>query len=195
MIIPKKLYLSTILVFLLLLPSCTTTKLKSVWKDASYDGYIHNIMVVGMAGRNSVRKFFEREFVKQFKEYGTKAVASVDLIPSLEDLNEDVILAQAMQHGIDMIMTTHIMGLDEKSSYHPPRNFHTYYSMTHAYVHAKEHSSQTVSLASNIYETKTENLIWSVTSKTVDTKQSTYEIVKSVSKVMIKNLRKNGLIR
>ena len=51
------------LVFLVLLSSCTTTKFKSVWKDESYDGHIKSIMVVGVAERLDIRKFFERDTI------------------------------------------------------------------------------------------------------------------------------------
>ncbi len=58
--IKRKYYVSVAFVFLLLLFSCSATKLKSVWKDTAYDGYVNNIMVVAIAARHDVRKFLKK---------------------------------------------------------------------------------------------------------------------------------------
>lgn len=201
MITGKKFIFCASFAFLLLLASCTTTKLKSVWKDNTYDGYINNIMVVGIFERLEIRKFFEREFVKQFKNLDTKAIASADAIPPEEELNENVILGEARKQGTDMIMVTHLISIDEKSAFHPQRNlggFNSYYHWAYAYVHGPRYYTQgtlTVYLTSNLYETKTEKLIWSGTSKTMDVHESKYNIVKSLSKVVIKSLSDNKLLK
>ena len=111
----RKYFIGVTFVFLLLLFSCATTKLKSVWKDNTYDGYINNIMVVGVAARHEVRRFFEKEFVKQFKEVGVEAMTSVEAIPSEDKLEADVILAEVRKRGIDMIMVTHLVSIDDES--------------------------------------------------------------------------------
>lgn len=200
----RKYFVCVTFVFLLLLFSCSATKLKSVWKDNTYDGYINNIMVVGVAARHDVRKFFEKEFVKQFKEVGVEAITSVDAIPSEDELKANVILAEARKHGIDMIMVTHLISFDDKSVDPTTRYggiFHTYYRNVSIYIERPGYydsgiqRTQGVTLATNIYETKTEKLIWSVTSKTLDAQLSEYNIVKSLSKVIIKSLRDNKLLR
>jgi len=201
MITAKKIIFCASFVFLLLLVSCTTTKLKSVWKDNTYNGYINDIMVVGIFERRDIRKFFERELVNQFKNHDTEAIASADAIPSEKELNENVILGEARKQGTDMIMVTHLLSIDEKSAFHPQRNlggFNSYYHWAYAYVHGPRYYSQgtlSVYLTSNLYETKTEKLIWSVTSKTMDVNESKYNIVKSLSKVVIKSLSDNGLLK
>lgn len=201
MITVKKIIFLVTIVFLSSLVSCTTTKLKSVWKDNTYNGYINNIMVVGIFERRDIRKFFERELVNLFANHDTEAIASADAIPSEEELNESVILGEARKQGIDMIMVTHLLSIDETSAFHPQRNlggFNSYYHWAYAYVHGPRYYSQgtlSVYLTSNLYETKTEKLIWSVTSKTMDVHESKYNIVKSLSKVVIKSLSNNKLLK
>ena len=157
-------------------------------------------MVVGIAERLDIRKFFEREFVRHFKECGVDAIASVDAITSEEELTEDAVLAAAREQGTEMILVTHILSRGEKTSYHLPEHataFNTYYHWAYAYVHGPLYyaqGSQNVLLATNLYETETEKLIWSVTTKTVDVHESKYKIIKSKSKGVIKNLRKNKLL-
>ena len=115
MVFVKKVFIVIPFVFLVLLSSCTTTKLKSVWKDTTFDESITNIMVDGVAPRHDVRKFFEKEFVKQFKKVGVEAMTSVEAIPSEDQLKANVILAEVRKRGIEMIMVTHLVSLDDES--------------------------------------------------------------------------------
>ena len=191
-------------VLLLLLFSCTTTKLKSVWKDNAYNQYANNVMVVGVAARHEIRIFFEKEFVKQFKAVGVEAITSVEAIPSEDELKASVILAEARKRGVDMIMVTHVVSFDDKSvdsSSSSASIFHTDYRNVSIYILNSGYyaqgikRTQGVTLTTKLYETKTEKLIWSATSKTLEPDLSEYNIVKSLSKVIIESLYDNKLIR
>ena len=81
-----------VLFFLSVQAACTTTQFKSVWKEETFDGPLNNILVVGVAERNDIRRFFEKEFAKLFNDRGTKAMASTVIIPSEKELNEDYFL-------------------------------------------------------------------------------------------------------
>ena len=197
---------SVLLVMLLSLASCGGTKLTSVWKDTTYEGTIDKIMVVAVTENSRNRLVFEREFVEEFKKTGIEATASVDVTPSEEKSNEGVILAEARKRGISMILVTHLIGVDEKSVYHPPKTrtvsrggyhnrFNSYYPRVYEYVHEPGYYTQhkSVNLETNLYETGTEKLVWSVTSETIDP-ESVNTIIESLSKEVIKNLRKNKLL-
>jgi hypothetical protein len=201
----------TLIFFILfLLPlslgSCTSTKLTSTWKDTTYGGSIETLMVVAVTENTRNRLIFEREFVEKFTKTGIKAIASIDVIPPEEASNEDVILAKAQKQRIAMIMVTHLIGVDEKSVYHPPKTrtvsrggyygrFHSYYPRVYEYVHEPGYYTKhkSVNLETNLYETKTQKLIWSVTSETLDP-ESVNTIIKSLSNVVIKDLRKQKLL-
>jgi hypothetical protein len=191
-------------VLLLLLFSCTTTKLKSVWKDTAYDGYINSIMVVALAERYEVRKFFEREFVKQFKELGAEAIASADAVPEEKEVNADIIIAEALKRGTDMIMVTHLVSFDDKSVassgssasiFHKDYRNVSIYILSSGYYARGIQRTQSINLVTKLYETKTEKLVWSATSKTLEPDLSEYNIVKSLSKVIIESLYDNKLLR
>jgi hypothetical protein len=202
--IKRKYFVGVSCVLLLLLFSCSTTKLKSVWKDNTFDEYMTNIMVVAVAERLDIRKFFEKEFVKQFKEVGVEAMPSVEAIPSEDKLEADVILAEVRKHGIDIIMVTQLVSFEDESIDPTGESggiFHTYYRNVSIYVFGPGYydsgiqRTQSLTLVTKIYEAKTEKLIWSVTSKTLDHNLSEYNIVKSLSKVIINSLRDNKLLR
>ena len=200
----KKVFFVTPLVFFVLLNSCTTTKLKSVWKDNTFNKSITNIMVTGVAPRHDVRKFFEKEFVKQFKEVGVEAITSVDAIPSEDQLEANVILAEIRKRGIDMIMVTHLVSFEDESidpSGEPGGIFHTDYgnvSITiqeSGYYDPGIERTPGVILVTKIYVAKTEKLVWSAISKSLDPDFSRYDMIKSLSKVIINSLRDNKLLK
>ena len=131
-------------------------------------------------------------------------MTSVEAIPSEDKLKADVILAEARKRGIDMIMVTHLVSFDDESVDSTAQYgsiFHTYYRNVSIYIERPGYyapgiqRTQGVTLATKIYERKTEKLIWSVTSKTLDPDLSEYNIVKSLSKVIIENLQDSKLIR
>jgi len=213
MILTKSMLLSSVLVVLFSLTACTSTTLTSVWRDPAYASYIESIMVVAVTEKTRDRLIFESEFVEEFKKVGVTAVASADVTSTEEEIDENDILAEARQQGVTTILVTHLIGVDEKSVYHPPKTyaaprpayvsprpysgrFHTYYPRVYDYVHEPGYYTQhkSVNLESNLYETGTEKLIWSVTSETLDP-QSVNKVIESLSTVVIKNLRKNKLLR
>lgn len=188
------------------LASCGGTKLTSVWKDTTYEGTIDKLMVVAITENTRNRLIFERQFVEEFKKIGIEAIASVDVTPKDSGANDDVILAEARKRDISMILVTHLIGVEDKEVYHPPQtytvpsrgyynHFHSYYPRVYEYVHEPGYYTKhkSVNLETNLYETRTQKLIWSVTSETLDP-DSVNTIIESLSKVVIKDLRKQKLL-
>jgi hypothetical protein len=179
---------------------CTTTQFKSVWKEDAFDGPLKSILVVGIAERNDIRRFFEKEFAKLFNDRNVRAMASAEIIPVKEELNRDTVLTAARENGMDIILVTHLISLGTKTTYRIPTNeakFNAYYNWAFAYVNGPNYYAQgstNVVMATNIYEVKTEELIWSARTKTIDVHQSKYEIIKSKSSSVIKRLQKDRLL-
>ncbi len=185
---------------LLLQVACTTTQFKSVWKEDAFNGPLNSILVVGVAERNDIRRFFEKEFAKLFNDRNARAMASAEIIPVTEGLNRDTVLAAARENGLETILVTHLISLGTKTTYRIPTNeakFNTYYNWAFAYVNGPNYYAQgstNVVMATNIYEVKTEELIWSARTKTIDVHQSKYKIIKSKSSSVIRRLQKDSLL-
>ena len=213
MVLTKRIVLRTLFILVFSFTACSTTKLTSVWRDTTYDGHIERVLVVAVTENVRNRLIFESEFVKEFKKVGIEALASLDATPQNQESSENDILTEARKQGVNTILVTHLISVDEKSVYHPPKTystsrpaygvprtyhgrFHTYYPRVYEYVHEPGYYSQqkSVNLETNLYETETEKLIWSVTSETLDP-QSVNKTIESLSTVVIKNLQKNRLLR
>jgi len=78
----------------------------------------------------------------------------------------------------------------------PDLHYYDYYRAGYRYLHGPGHfsSSTTVLLATNLYDVKTEKLIWSGESKTFNRDPKEGEIIKDVVKALVDNLQKRQLI-
>lgn len=192
--------------FWVTLTACAATKLTSVYKDGGYTGgKIKSVMVVGVAQNHNNRKMHEKYFADQFQANGVKAYTCSALISPGEASNKDRIKNQALKLGVDAVLVTSVAGVDERTEYVPPANTYIpapeHRSLGSHYARVYGHVNQPgfyatflrVRLENGLYETRTERLIWSSLSETVDP-QSVNEIIKSLCKAVMKSLREQQLI-
>ncbi len=189
-----------------ILASCATTKMTYDWKDETYaGGHISSVMIVGVSNDKNKRNMFEKVFAKQFRLNGVKGVASIDVISQGEELNKDTIKGVAERVGADAVIVTHLVSVDEKDTYHPPTFEYMptstylmgpayYQTYTRVSVPGYYTDTKTVFLESNLYETRSEKLIWSALSRTIS-QDSRYEIIEDVCKAVMTSLRNNGLLK
>ncbi|MFZ5570256.1 MAG: hypothetical protein ACOZF0_07620 [Thermodesulfobacteriota bacterium] len=196
---------SFLFLFLLGAASCTTTQLVSEYKDEAYKGRIQKILVVGVSDNLANRKLFEETFARELNSEGVTATASSAVIPADQKVTKDTLKAKALELGTDTVLVAHLLGVDEEEVYTPPTmqrvpaatsyGFGPYYTYVDNYVHYPGYYSQHVfvRLETNLYETATEKLIWSVSSEIMDP-DDVAEVVDSLCRAVLKNLNKNNLL-
>ena len=187
--------------FALLFFSCsgTGTELKQKQVDDAYKGKpVSDILVIAITGNEHNRRSFEKKFVAQLKSVGVDAVSSEEAIPmpaNLE-LKKEMILNAVNQYKNDAVIITHLIGKEEKDVYTRSGSAHRgFYGFYHSRYSDPGYSSTstTVRLETNLYDVKTEKLIWSGKSETWS-KDSKDKIINDVIKAVIKNLQKNKII-
>jgi hypothetical protein len=194
-----------ILMIFFLISCSTQTKPLNTWKDSSYTGgYLTTVMVVGISDKLADRTMFEDLFAKLFEKNGVKAISAIAVAPGKNDIDKETIKAEAKKHGVEAVFVTHLMGVKEKTVYHPPPvgahpyygSFSSYYPSVYAYTHYPGYYTQheLVRLESNLYEVATEKLTWSFQSETIDP-QNIKDVVDSLGKVVMAALRKDGLLK
>jgi hypothetical protein len=150
-----------------LLTGCSQTKVTSVWVDQEYEGDgIDDVFVVGVTKDGGLRRIFEDEFVTLFKQRGVKAISSYRLLPD-EDLRDEKKLdSKVIESGSDTILMTRILDIRKDTQYIPPDyvytgGWHGYYNR--AYMVSPGHTVEyeTAVLETNLYDLKTDKLIWS----------------------------------
>jgi hypothetical protein len=163
-------------------------------------------MVVGLSENLTRRRMFENTLVKQFAEAGVKAVSSAAAISPEGTLDKDTIKAEAYELGIQAIFIIHLVGIEREkvdrrpsTSTSPPLSYGEFDMLFFAAVDDTQYSGgysekRNVRLQNEIYELETEMLLWSASSETIDPKYIS-DVVDSLSRAVMHNLRENNLLR
>jgi hypothetical protein len=188
--------------FAYLIISCGGTELTQNKVDDAFKGKsVSDILVIAITGNEHNRRTFEKKFVARLKSVGVDAIASEEAIPMPADLElkKETILDAVHQYNNDAVIITHVIGKEEKDSYTRAdidRNrFFGFYRSRYRSAHSQGYASTstTVRLETNLYDVKTEKLMWSGKSKTWS-KDSKDQIINDVIKTVINDLQKNKLI-
>jgi hypothetical protein len=186
--------LSTFVLTLVLLLSCSsTTKLTSVWRDDGYQNHPKKMMIIGGLKNPENRRIFEDEMVKQLKALGTDAVVSYTAIPERTEVDRDTITAKMNELGADAVLIARVV--DKKtvltnvpgtvSPGYPGYGggWHGYYAYSQSYKVQDEFAV----LQTNLYDLKTDKLIWTAVSETWIT-ENNESLIRSFTKVIIDRL-------
>jgi len=190
--------------FVFMIISCAGTELTHKQVNEAYTGKpVSDILVIAITGNEDSRRYFERQFVAQLKSAGVEAISSEEAIPMPADLEmkKETILNAVKQFENDAVIITHLVDKEEKEAFtrsgQAHEGYYGYYHSryTYSYAHDPGYSStsKTLRLETNLYDVKTEKLIWSGQSKTLS-KDSKYQIMNDVIKVVINDLQNNKLI-
>jgi len=170
---------------------CAATQIKQVWKDEAFQGgQLDNVLIIGMLKNNTARRAFESEFVRYFKYRGIIAVESFRVLPTdaLEgDEARDAIAQKVQELGISAVLVTKITGNRTKEETIPGMTITTGYGLpfgsygawgSYASVgysfpgpsepttQAYSHEDKFLVLETQLFDVRTEKLVWAVQSET-----------------------------
>ena len=191
-----------------LLAACAVKPLVE-WRDSDFSGTVDNILIIGVSDQPVVRRLFEDTFVKELAALGVSAKSSYQLLSDEQIASKGVLEAAIRAQSMDSVLVARVIGVEEISTYTPPTytysytpsNLNPYYRDYHSYFnHAVRVATpgywdkyEVLKLESNLYDSESEQLIWSVQSESFDPRSATQLIDDQIS-VAIKSLRNTGLI-
>ena len=196
---------TVVLLLSLLLGGCSTTELTSVWVDEEKVRAVSDILVAGISESPEKQKLYEDTFVTRLQEKGVNAKAGYSELQHSDSQTIDSILAQIETVNTEALLVTHALGVDNESVYHPPRmesvphtyydSFSGYYRTVYRYVHVPGYTSNhiVVRLETNLYDSITQELLWSAQSKSVDP-ASLEKLISELAKEVTSELRTAGFI-
>lgn len=180
--------------------SCSTTTLKTVWKDAKYKKNLKEVLIIGVAKEQTIRRLFEDEFVGQLKARKVDAIASYTIIPSEGMLDKATVESKIKNLRVDAVLVTRLVESKKERAYAIPartyrRGWYDYYSRSYEYNRQLDnyYEYEVVNLETNVYETQAGNLIWSGLSETF-VQGTDQEEIKAFIKIILKSLSDNQLI-
>ena len=188
----------------MLLAACASTQVNAVWKDPNYQSRPARIMVIGVAKNPLNRRIFEDEFVSQLKARGTDAIASYTVLSDkLQDDNQ-AIADKVKELGADTILITRLVSRHVVQTYVPGTayipppyygswpNYYGYgyqYMYTPGYIAEDEYAV----IETNLYEAKSNKLIWAATSET-GINGSDQNLIQTYIGVMVRTMIGLGLL-
>ena len=188
-------FLWALLSIALVIFSCggTTVKTKDV-RDTYKGEPVSNILVIAVTGNEHNRRLFENHFARKLQAIGVDAVASEKILPMPPDLrlNKEMIIAAVKKHDNNAVIITQLISGETKEvEIRDVRSYHGYFYDSRPSIYSS--TSTTLRLETNLYEVKTENLIWSGISDTWS-QESTDQIISEVIHGVINNLKEKKII-
>ena len=202
----------------LMLTACTLKPLAE-WRDSEFTGMVDNILVIGVSEQAVVRRQFEDTFVNELAAVGVSAKSSYRVLSDEQISSKDALDAAIREQSMDAVLVTRVIGIEEIETYTPPT--YTYTPRPRAYLPSDTHSSdfdrhyrdyhsyyryaarvstpgywdkyEVLKLESNLYDSASQRLIWSIQSESFDP-QSAGQLINDQIAIALKSLRETGLI-
>jgi len=183
-------------VLLLLAVSCQSTKITDVWvpKDAHPEHYVR-VMIVGLLPTPGLRAQYENDFVDKLSDAGVIAVASINLVPDVAQIDRKTVEDWVSKFRLDGVLVTRLVHLKRETEYIPPT-----YSLAGWYGRWAVPTSPgrmvedtTVSLETDLFDAKNEKLVYSAVSKTYDP-TARDEAIHSVLDALVGDMTKRGYL-
>jgi hypothetical protein len=160
-----------------LLPGCSTTQIKSVWKDPAYSGRPQRVMVIAVSGEPITRRIVEDEFSLQLKTRGVDAIPSYSIIPDRSRNDQEIIAKMVVQLGADSVLISRLVSKRSVRVYYPATVTHRpphyskwpyYYLNGYEMVNSPGYSTkyEYALMETNLYDARSENLLWAATTET-----------------------------
>ncbi len=207
----KRLIVITTTLFMVsgLLVSCgSSTDIMAVWRSPEVaTGQYKNICIAAITENASNKQVVEQEMHNQLKAKGVQSTRIVDLLPykfTGTPTEKDMILEKVRSNGNDGILTfTLIKQKDETryvpgTVYAPPASYGHYgtfggyygYNGGRMYDPGYYTQDEIYFIETNLYDVKTEKLVWSVQSKTYNPSsitQFSQDFTIAITKQLIKS--------
>jgi len=173
--------------------SCASTKVTGEWKDPDMTAkQFKKILVMGVAKQPKDRRSYEDEFVRQLKAKGVMAVSSHTLIKRENMWDKETIVQTLESSEFDSIIVTRVANIKARQQRYYNNNMYDYYG-SFAYPAVTTNNQQKFGFESNLYDAKTEKLVFSLSSDTF-AQDNIHKRLDSYIKTVINKLFQNKLL-
>ena len=189
----------------LLLVSCSTAQVKSVWKDAAYFGRPQRVMVIAVSREPISRRIFEDEFVLQLKERGTDAIASYTVLSDKNQDEQESIAKMVVELGADSLLISRLVSKRSVRVYYPATVSHRPYyygKWPDYYMHGYETFNtpgystkyEYSLMETNLYDASSDSLLWAATTES-GVSSFNQPLIKPYISTILNIMFESGLLR
>jgi hypothetical protein len=180
----------------------TTTEMTDVWKDKDYQGKAQKIVVIMAAKSSNIRDMFENRFVAALEDRGNNAIQSYKIVAMEQLPDRELVKSKIKTTGADTVLVSRLVDTKTVESYMPGQTYNvpnsyndwgSYYDILFT-GNAYTDDIQVAYIETNLYNLKTEKLIWSAHSKTERT-EGEQQLINTFINIMINKLSSAGIIQ
>lgn len=190
----------TLLITLLVISACANTRPIGEWHKEGFSEKLNNILIIGVTSRSTRRRVFEDKFVEALAAAKVSATPSYKLITTSLNLSRAVVENAIQGQGIGAVLVTRLAGVREEEVYRQPDDkdenlsYFSYYDNSLKQVDDGYYAQfRTLVLETNLYDTRSGELVWSMQSETMDASRPRH-VIEDQIRLTIVTLAKRGLI-
>lgn len=182
-----------------LFTSCATTTITDTWKDKAYQGNAQNIVVIMVARTQYLRNMFEGRFVAGLRARGNNATQSHKIVTFEELTDKELVKSKIKSTEADTVLVARLVGSKTIEAYIPGNVKavpipHTNWSKILSVDYGYTDDTRVAYIETNLFDVKTEKLIWSALSKTERTGGEQHLINTFIDKI-VKKLSSDKIIQ
>lgn len=204
----KILRLFIAIIIMLSLNGCASVSLVKTWKDQNVPKKTyHNLLVVGISENRQMRQVFEEVLAGELRKKGISATASYKITGVEEKLSRDLVVKAVKTVAADGVMATRIVDRTKEKrvnvgyemtsrGYDSYVDFYGTGTVSYATFDMKPVEvtiSTTTSIATDIFDSSTQTLVWSGASNAVKP-EGIIKVTEEFAAVIIKAISEEGLL-
>lgn len=200
---------------IILVAACSPgTEITGSWKNPKAgEGNIRSILVTSLTAKTNARETVEADLARALQSKGYQAVKSIEVMPpSFTDGKEpdrEALLDKIKGSGVDAILTVALINKETENRYVPgsytyepiPRfgyygRFWGYYNTWYPTLYSQGYYTEdkVYFIETNLYDAKTEDLLWSAQSETYNP-GNLASFSKEFSSIVLAKMERDGVIR
>ncbi len=177
------------------------------WKNTRIEARYDNIMVAGLTQNIEAKSTIENDLLMALTEKGVTVFKSIDAFPHTftKDVSKEEMLSKIRKQGADAILTVTLVDKQTESRYVPGNygyapmpmynRFWGYYNYWGPTMYSPSYYTQDriYYMETNVYDAKTEELVWSAESETYNP-ENLSGFSPELAKIIASKLVKDGIV-
>jgi len=176
--------------------SCQSTRLIHTWEPKGFAGAPYErLMIVGLIANPAARSQYENDFVDKLANYRILAIASINVVPKLENIDHETVESWLTEFRLDGVIVTRLTTVKPARHYVPPQvSLGGWYGAWAA-------ESQVISregkfyLEADLFDARTEELLYSAALQTKIKKGDRTKTIHAVIDRLAADMQKRGYLR
>jgi hypothetical protein len=202
--------MATLLVAVLLLSGCATTKVKDTWKNPQLTHKVKRVYLIGITRNDKMRQLFETELVRQLAAYGVTGIPSYPDLVISGDVDREALRARLRAQGTDAVLVARIAGREQRTAAYSagesgfgigtgPINvyYDEYYNSSVTIVAAGpavESQFQVINISTKLFETESAEVIWAALTEFTVGDDNRSQRLREYAEIFVKKLQEEGLL-